>query len=173
MSLFDKGQMWEHALDQSRQLARQYEDEIIDYYAMADLRKQEAEFYEDIMTRLRPEPEYFRVAFYGRSFPKFLQNKVFVYRGRGFERLPEFQSRILDQFPMAELMTKLSAPSEAEMNQPGQLIQINKVEPIMALPARLTGKSVAQQVLNYYKVNEVTQIITSKKPNCVGFVFDF
>merc|ERR1740129_107005 len=51
------------------------------------------------MTRLRPEPEYFRVAFYGRSFPAFLQNKVFVYRGRGFERLPDFQSRLLDQFP--------------------------------------------------------------------------
>ena len=100
----------------------------------------QAEFYENVMTRLRAEPEYFRVAFYGRSFPKFLQNKVFVYRGRGYERLPEFQSRILDQFPMAELMTKLSPPSEAEMNQLGQLVQINKVETIMEIPARLSGQ---------------------------------
>ncbi len=38
-------------------------------------RRKEAELYENIMTRLRPEPEYFRVAFYGRSFPAFLQNK--------------------------------------------------------------------------------------------------
>jgi hypothetical protein len=53
---------------------------------------------------------------------------VFVYRGRGFERLPEFQSRILDQFPTAELMTKLSAPTEEEMDQPGQMVQINKVQ---------------------------------------------
>ena len=78
--------------------------------------------------------------------------QVFVYRGRGFERLPEFQSRILDQFPTAELMTKLSAPTEEEMDQPGQLVQINKVEPIMALPKRLSGKVVQQQILNYYKV---------------------
>jgi hypothetical protein len=77
---------------------------------------------------------------------------VFIYRGRGFERLPEFQSRILDQFPTAELMTKLSAPTEEEMDQPGQLVQINKVEPIMALPKRLKGKLVQQQIINYYKV---------------------
>lgn len=81
-------------------------------------------------------------------------SQVFVYRGRGFERLPEFQSRILDQFPTAELMTKLSAPTEAEMDRPGQLVQINKVEPLMALPKRLTGKLVPQQILNYYKVNK-------------------
>ena len=75
--LFDKGQMWEQALEHCRELALQYEEELVDFYEMANLRKQEAGFYENIMTRLRPEPEYFRVAFYGRSFPAFLQNKVF------------------------------------------------------------------------------------------------
>lgn len=49
------------------------------------------------MNEMRPDPEYFRVAFWGRGFPAFLQNKIFVYRGRGFERLPEFQSRLMDQ----------------------------------------------------------------------------
>jgi hypothetical protein len=63
-----------------------------------------------------------------RATTSWLDRKVFVYRGRGFERLPEFQSRILDQFPTAELMTKLSAPTEEEMDQPGQMVQINKVQ---------------------------------------------
>ena len=152
IDLFDKGQMWEQALEHCRELAVQYEEELVDFYAMSRLRTQEAGFYDNIMHRLRPEPEYFRVAFYGRSFPAFLQNKVFVYRGKGFERLPEFQSRILDQFPTAELMTKLGAPTDVEMDQPGQLIQINKVEPIMLVPKRLHGKTVDQQILNYYKV---------------------
>ena len=102
------------------------------------------------------------MAFYSRSFPAFLQNKVFVYRGRGFERLPDFQSRLLDQFPTAELMTKLSAPTQAETEQPGQLNQINKVEPIMRVPGRLAGKVVHQQILNYYKVNEVDQFMYSR-----------
>ena len=79
---FSQGQMWEHALDQCWVLATQYEEELGDSYAMAEIRKAEAELYENIMTRLRPEPEYFRVAF---------------YRGRGFERLPDFHSCLLDQ----------------------------------------------------------------------------
>ena len=162
ISHLDKGQMWEHALEKCRALATQYEEELVDYYSMAELRRKESEFYDDIMTRLRPEPEYFRVAFYGRSFPAFLQNKVFVYRGRGFERLPDFQSRLLDQFPTAELMTSLSPPTAAETDSLGQFLQINKVEPIMQVPKRLAGKIVHQQILNYYKVNEVTQFMYSR-----------
>ena len=35
-----------------------YEEELVDFYEMAKLRTQEAAFYENIMTRLRPEPGY-------------------------------------------------------------------------------------------------------------------
>ena len=35
--------------------------------------------YDNILQEVRPVPAYFRVAFYGRGFPAFLQNKV---RGR-------------------------------------------------------------------------------------------
>lgn len=94
---FERGQMWEKALKIMKELAAQYEDETYEYPKLAELHQQMAVYYKNIMTELRPEPEYFRVAFYGRGFPAFLQNKVFVYRGKGFERLPEFQSRILDQ----------------------------------------------------------------------------
>ena len=60
-------------------------------------------------------------------------------------------------------MTKLSAPSQAETEQPGQLIQINKVEPIMRVPHRLAGKVDHQQILNYYKeVNQVDQFMYSR-----------
>ena len=65
----------------------------MDNYDMADLRWAEAELYENLM---RPEPEYLRAVFYGKSFPAFLQNKIVVYRERGFERLPDFQSRLLN-----------------------------------------------------------------------------
>ena len=76
--------------------------------------------------------------------------------------MPDFQSRLLDQFPTAELMTSLSPPSAAETESPGQLIQINKVEPIMQVPKRLGGKVVHQQILNYYKVNEVSKFMYSR-----------
>ena len=81
----------EQGLEQCRAL---YEEETVINYAMADLRWAEAELYENLM---RPEPEYLRAVFYGKSFQAFLQNKIVVYRERGFERLPDFQSRLLNQ----------------------------------------------------------------------------
>jgi len=80
-----------------KELAQQYEEVTFEYPKLANLLTRMSKFYDSIMTELRPQPEYFRVAFYGRGFPAFLQNKVFIYRGRGFERLPDFQARMLDQ----------------------------------------------------------------------------
>jgi len=44
----------------------------IGYSCVLRQRKQ-AEFYDSIMTKIRPEPEYFRVGYYGLGFPSFLQ----------------------------------------------------------------------------------------------------
>lgn len=68
--------MWECALEVCKELAKQYEEEVYDYTQLSALLKQMAHFYENIMKQLRAEPEYFRVAYYGRGFPPFLQNKV-------------------------------------------------------------------------------------------------
>ena len=56
----DKCGSIEQGLEQCRAL---YEEETVDNYAMADLRWAEAELYENIMKRLRPEPECFRIGF--------------------------------------------------------------------------------------------------------------
>ena len=37
------------------------------------LQRKQAELYDSIMTKIRPEPEYFRVGYYGLGFPSFLQ----------------------------------------------------------------------------------------------------
>lgn len=68
--------MWECALSVCKELARQYEEEIFDYHQLSELFRRMSNFYDNIMKQQRPEPEYFRVAFYGRGFPGFLQNKV-------------------------------------------------------------------------------------------------
>ena len=158
---FEKGKMWERALKLCKELARQYEEETYDYVKLDQLHQRMSSFYRSITTEMRPDPEYFRVAFYGRGFPAFLQNKVFVYRGRGFERLPEFQGRMLNQFPNAELMKTLKAPSEADKERPVQLLQINMVVPVMS-ETKFRGKFVHQQIVGYYKVNEVSQFIFSR-----------
>lgn len=74
---FDKGRMWECALAVCKELVSQYEEETFDYLQLSVLLRRMAKFYDCIVKQLRPEPEYFRVAYYGRGHPVFLQNKVF------------------------------------------------------------------------------------------------
>ena len=52
---------------------------------------------------------------------------TFVYRGKGFERLADFESRILDQFPHAEPMRTMDAPTDEEKEDAKQRVQIIKV----------------------------------------------
>jgi len=76
---FDKGRMWECALVICKELVSQYEEETFDYLQLSVLLRRMAKFYDCIIKQLRPEPEYFRVAYYGKGHPAFLQNKVFLY----------------------------------------------------------------------------------------------
>ena len=70
--------MWESALERCSELRDHYENTLMDYSKLAELLKSMAICYKSIMdpAAVRPEPEYFRVAYYGRGFPGFLQNKV-------------------------------------------------------------------------------------------------
>lgn len=114
-------QMWEFALQKCEELVQVYK-ETFDYEQLSELHKRMSVFYEDIMKGVRAKPEYFRVAYYGRGFPAFLQNKVFVYRGKEYERLADFSSRVLNEFPSAELMNKLTPPGEDILESSSQCI---------------------------------------------------
>lgn len=50
------------------------------------------------------------------------QGKVFIYRGKEYERREDFEARLLTQFPNAEKMKTTSPPSEDIKNSPGQCI---------------------------------------------------
>lgn len=150
---FDKGKMWESAVAVCKELSIQYEEETYEYLQLAGLLKRMAKFYDSIVNQLRPEPEYFRVAYYGRGHPAFLSNKVFIYRGKEYERLHDFCTRILNQSPNAEQMNKLSPPSEQVMESNVQYVQINKVDPIMdEKKHRLSGKPVTAEPVLRYKI---------------------
>lgn len=44
----------------------------------------------------------------------------FVYRGKEYERLSDFSSRVLNNLPQAELMNKLTPPGEEVTESQGQ-----------------------------------------------------
>uniref|UniRef100_A0A668AKJ0 Dedicator of cytokinesis 1 n=1 Tax=Myripristis murdjan TaxID=586833 RepID=A0A668AKJ0_9TELE len=155
INYFDKGKMWEEAIILGKELAEQYENEMFDFEQLsASLRKQ-AQFYENIVKVIRPKPDYFAVGYYGMGFPSFLRNKMFIYRGKEYERWEDFEARLLTQFPNAEKMKTTTPPSEDTKGSPGQYIQCFTVKPILDLPAKFQNKPVSEQIVSFYTVNEV------------------
>ncbi|XP_065556971.1 dedicator of cytokinesis protein 1-like isoform X2 [Artemia franciscana] len=162
IELFDKGRMWEGALKFCKELIHEYEEEVFHYDKLSKLLRRMADFYDKIISTLRPEAEYFRVAFYGRGFSAFQQNKVYVYRGNEYEKIQDFVGRIQTQFPNAEPMQKLTPPSAEIKESPQQYLQINKVDPVMEEKERLSGKPIAEPILRYYRSNDVSKFTFSR-----------
>ncbi|KAK2524940.1 Dock2 [Columba guinea] len=159
---FDKGKMWEEAISLCKELAEQYEKEVFDYELLSQNLIQQAKFYENIMKILRPKPDYFAVGYYGQGFPTFLRNKVFIYRGKEYERREDFQAQLLSQFPSAEKMNTTSAPGDAVKNSPGQYIQCFTVQPVLEEQPRFKNKAVPDQIINFYKSNNVQRFHYSR-----------
>ncbi|KRT78981.1 hypothetical protein AMK59_8498 [Oryctes borbonicus] len=168
---YSKGNMWECALEKCQELVKQFQEETFEYEQLSQLHRRMADFYDSIMKKMRSKPEYFRVGYFGLGFPKFLQNKIFVYRGKDYERISEFSSRILNEFPHAQPLNTLAPPDRDILASCGQYIQINKVDPVMdEKTQRFSGKPVAEQIVTYYKVNHVSKFqysrpFTRKDPN--------
>ncbi|XP_037077483.1 dedicator of cytokinesis protein 1-like, partial [Pollicipes pollicipes] len=159
---FDKGNLWEAALELCKELVRQYEEQTFDYQQLSELLKRMSRLYDKILHEIRPMPGYFRVAFCGRGFPAFLQNKVFVYRGREYERLTDFSARIQCLFPKAELMASLAPPGPETTESLQQYLQINSVDPDMESNKRFSGKPVTEKILQYYRINDVDRFVYSR-----------
>ncbi len=69
---FDRGSCWEEGVKMCKELAPVYEKSYC-LEKMSRVLKTHAGFLDKILTKLRPENEYFRVGFYGLDFPTFLQ----------------------------------------------------------------------------------------------------
>ncbi|XP_076849032.1 dedicator of cytokinesis protein 5 isoform X2 [Brachyhypopomus gauderio] len=162
MCYLDKGKMWEKAIEMSKQLAKMHENQIFDFMELSHLLKQQAEFYENIMHAMRPQPEYFAVGYYGQSFPSFLRNKMFIYRGKEYEWLEDFSLKLLSQFPNAVRVTSTAPPGVNICNSAGQHIQCFTVKPVLRLLPQFKDKGVPEQILNYYRTNQVDQFQYSR-----------
>uniref|UniRef100_A0A8C2GE58 Dedicator of cytokinesis 2 n=1 Tax=Cyprinus carpio TaxID=7962 RepID=A0A8C2GE58_CYPCA len=160
ISYFDKGKMWEEAITLCKELADQFEMEVFDYELLGQ--KLQAKFYESIMKILRPKPDYFAVGYYGSGFPQFLRNKVFIHRGKEYERREDFQSQLMSQFPSAVRLNITTMPGDDIKNSNMQYIQCFTVQPVLEIPPRLKNKPVPDQIINFYKSNYVQRFQYSR-----------
>uniref|UniRef100_A0A4W6EMF2 Dedicator of cytokinesis 2 n=1 Tax=Lates calcarifer TaxID=8187 RepID=A0A4W6EMF2_LATCA len=156
-----------HGSQTQRQLKETLYDTIIDYFdkgkvsIILDYEKQ-AKFYENIMKILRPKPDYFAVGFYGQGYPPFLRNKVFIHRGKEYERREDFQNQLMSQFPSAVRLNTTTIPGDDIRNSPLQYIQCFTVQPVLEIPPRLKNKPVPDQIINFYKSNYVQRFHYSR-----------
>ncbi|OAD58785.1 Dedicator of cytokinesis protein 3 [Eufriesea mexicana] len=156
----DRGKCWEKAIPLCKELALLYGVRLYDYAKLSHVLKLQAKFLDNILTQLRPEPEYFRVGFYGLSFPLFVRNKLFIYRGLEYERIGAFTQRLQTEFPSAQILMKNSPPDESILTSEGQYIQICNVKPVpeeSSLACR--GAEVPERVVAFYLVNDVRKFI--------------
>ena len=54
-----------------------------------------------------------------------LQNKIFIYRGKEYERREDFSLRLLTQFPNAEKMSSTTPPGDDIKSSPKQCILVS------------------------------------------------
>ncbi|XP_066992689.2 dedicator of cytokinesis protein 3 [Anabrus simplex] len=153
---FDRGKCWEKGIPLCKELAELYERHLFDYSKLSDILRTQARFFDNILTQLRPEPEYFRVGFYGLSFPLFVRNKLFVYRGLEYERIGAFTQRLQTEFPSAQILMKNTPPDDTIINSEGQYIQICNVKPIPEEnPLFPAGADIPEKIASFYQVNDV------------------
>ncbi|KAJ8981636.1 hypothetical protein NQ317_000864 [Molorchus minor] len=155
INYFDKGKCWEKGIPLLKELASLYETIFFDYKLLSDILKCQATFYDNILTQLRPEPEYFRVGFYGLSFPLFVRNKQFVYRGLEYERIGAFTQRLQTEFPSAQILMKNTPPDDSIINAEGQFIQICNVKPIPEPNPITLATDIPEKISRFYHYNDV------------------
>ncbi|KAJ8941123.1 hypothetical protein NQ318_007705 [Aromia moschata] len=155
INYFDKGKCWEKGIPLLKELGNLYETIFFDYKLLSDILKNQARFYDNILTQLRPEPEYFRVGFYGLSFPLFVRNKQFVYRGLEYERIGAFTQRLQTEFPSAQILMKNTPPDDTIINSDGQYIQICNVKPIPEPNPITLATDIPEKISRFYHYNDV------------------
>ncbi|KAF6017550.1 mbc [Bugula neritina] len=129
------------------------------------LRRKQADQYNKIQSETRHPPNYYRVSYYGNGFPAFLSNKTFIYRGKEYEMLGEFSSRIREVFPNAKVLSTLNPPNHEILESAGKFLQINAVNPVFKPQPQFVGKTVSEQILKYWKSNEVDMFTYSRPLN--------
>uniref|UniRef100_A0A8C3IKG0 Dedicator of cytokinesis 2 n=1 Tax=Chrysemys picta bellii TaxID=8478 RepID=A0A8C3IKG0_CHRPI len=147
---FDQGKMWEEAIHICKELAEQYESEVFEY-----------EMLSDILVSPRGRGAL-RLGTEGQGAPTEPRNRVFIYRGKEYERREDFEMRLLTPFPYAEKLQTTSPPEQDVTDSPGQYIQCFTVQPVEEARDRFRGRNVPEQIVNFYKANNVQQFSYSR-----------
>ncbi|VDI43172.1 Hypothetical predicted protein, partial [Mytilus galloprovincialis] len=169
---FDKGKLWEYGIPVCKDLASYYESRLM-YRKLSEILQREASFFTKILDGVqvnetgtssqeqpkfypRQQSAYFRVAYYGMSFPPFVQNKAFIYRGDECLKLQDIINQLTQEFPSAEILKTNNPVEESKKYGEAQYIQISGVKPVPdPKNAYASDQKVPREVEKFYESNDV------------------
>jgi len=159
---FDKGKLWEEAINLIKELRTEYEHRLFDYQKLADLLDNQAILVRKINSIERFFPDYFFVGFYGQGFEPKFQGKEMIFRGIELETRQEFVTRIQSRFPNGNILNYTDPPPPEIINSPEQHIQIFHVKPALN-PNEEININMPQNISAYYLRNN-RSLFTYAKP---------
>ncbi|EIW72245.1 hypothetical protein TREMEDRAFT_25841 [Tremella mesenterica DSM 1558] len=130
-----EAEAYELALQLCSELTTEHEKLAYDIKKLTALFKHQSKLWARIGESSRPQPEYYRVAFYGEEFSALNRGKDFVYRGQPYQRYGEFCESIQHKYPNASIHRSKVSPSTTA-NEQGGVIWITPLtpEPDLSLP---------------------------------------
>ena len=160
------GQAWEKAFEFSKILRGIYESEFSFDKLYGFLRKQ-SELCENIIKINRFECKYFLVGFYGKKFPKFFQNKRFVFRSEPLEQIITFRQRVESWFPNSIRISHSYTVTKHETDSFNRFIQVISVNPIYEENDAFKTLKVSPMLTKYYEHNEIKKFKYSYRKDSV------
>lgn len=156
MDCFDKGKAWEYGIPLCKELAEHYE-KTFQYQKLGQILQKQASFLYQILegNKLRQDPTYYRVAYYGNTFPPYLKNKAFIYRGDECLKLSTIMSQLTIEYPSAVILTTNSPIDDSYKQGDAQYIQLVSVKPVPSERPEFVGKEVPCEISSFYNTNEV------------------
>lgn len=127
---FTKGLKLEKALTVYKDLADAYDKINYDLDGLSFVHGQISNIYTDLQNVDRLVPSYFKVTFFGFSFPKNLRGKTFIFEGLPFEHITSVHNRLQKLYPGSKLVHTFTEADKLLMSPPnGKYIHVISVEP--------------------------------------------
>ncbi|ODQ64123.1 hypothetical protein NADFUDRAFT_53100 [Nadsonia fulvescens var. elongata DSM 6958] len=125
INAYTKGESFEHAIAATKELMTAYEEVTFDFRKLSSLTSSLSKLYENVDKVRRAYATYFRVAFIGKSFPKSLGNRQFIYQGSPYDKLETIHDNLRKTYPGVVIVSNNGEPVSNE----GFVLQVSSVLP--------------------------------------------
>ncbi|CUM66204.1 uncharacterized protein PRCAT00003863001 [Priceomyces carsonii] len=139
---FTKGNCLERAADTYNELLEIYEQKTYDLKRFAYVHNKLAKLYLEMESSEKLSPSYFKVYYFGTSFPSKIRGKLHIYEGLPFEHITSIHDRLQRLFPGARILSDDNEVRKIEENgSVGKFLHVKIVEPVLKISDKLFNTS--------------------------------